>query len=84
MARESSDDRGQDATTRTTSPEPWWLQGDEECPHCEQSYAVEMEVRCVDCDAPICPLCVVRVEIRSYCPSCGVASTAQGVNGEGR
>ena len=36
----------------------WYLSdGDEECPHCGQWYAYELEVRCVDCDAPSCPNC---------------------------
>ena len=50
---------------------PWWLsQGDEECPHCEGDYIFETEVRCVQCDAPICPMCVVRVGRRVLCPGC--------------
>ena len=52
----------------------WWLDGGtEQCHVCLQSYAYEAEYRCVDCDAPICPYCVVRVKRtgRVYCPGCG-------------
>lgn len=47
---------------------PWYLSGgDEECPHCGQWYAFELEVRCRDCDSPSCPHC--------KCPSCVVIVT---------
>jgi hypothetical protein len=36
---------------------PWWLGGEERCPVCLQVYVLEMEVRCVNCDGPHCPLC---------------------------
>ena len=74
MARGSKDDRYQDATPAAEGRGAWWLAGDEDCPHCDQRYAVEMEVRCVDCDAPICPFCVMRVTVHSYCPDCGEES----------
>lgn len=49
----------------------WWLSGGtEECPHCGQWYAYEVELRCTDCDAPICPLCVMRMAERIVCPDC--------------
>ena len=35
----------------------WWLGGEEECPHCGQLYAYEIEFRCPDCDGPSCPHC---------------------------
>lgn len=70
MTARSENDRYQDATAPPDGHGPWWLDGDEDCPHCEQRYALEMEVRCVDCDAPICPFCVVRVRARVYCPQC--------------
>ena len=42
---------------------PWWLAGGEEtCPSCEQRYAYEVEVRCVDCDGPMCPVCAAWIE----------------------
>lgn len=51
--------------------EPWWLSGEEACSACEQSYALEMEYRCVECDAPLCPVCVVTVRERvTLCPEC--------------
>lgn len=44
----------------------------ERCPHCHGRYVYELEVRCVDCDGPMCPLCVVHFrgvsELR--CPRC--------------
>lgn len=46
--------------------------GHEACGFCRQSYHYEMEIRCVDCDRPVCPVCVVRVrESREWhCPEC--------------
>ena len=39
----------------------WWLSGgDEECPHCGQLYAYEVEFRCPDCDSPGCSHCKRR------------------------
>lgn len=46
----------------------WILAGDEPCEHCGQSYALELEVRCVVCDGPMCPFCVVRVRESARCP----------------
>ena len=49
----------------------WWLaDGEHDCPHCEQTYSYEVEARCFECDAPICPMCIVRVEERLFCPAC--------------
>ena len=57
--------------TRPVAALPWWLTGaDEECPACGQAYAYEIEVRCVDCDAPLCPVCVTWVERRGFCAGC--------------
>jgi hypothetical protein len=50
---------------------PWWLEnGGEECPHCEQAYGYEAELRCARCDAPICAICVVREGGVTLCPDC--------------
>ena len=53
---------------------PWWAAGGtERCPACLHLYAYEVQVRCVDCDGPLCPLCAVevRVEVVSRrCPEC--------------
>jgi hypothetical protein len=35
----------------------WWLGGEEECLHCGQLYAYEIEFRCPECDSPTCPHC---------------------------
>lgn len=52
----------------TAKAVPWYLgSGDEECPHCGQWYAYELEFRCPDCDTPSCPHCT--------CPSCVVIVT---------
>jgi hypothetical protein len=51
-----------------SQPVPWYLSdGDEECPHCGQWYAYELEIRCPDCDSPSCPQC--------QCPTCVVVIT---------
>jgi hypothetical protein len=58
-----------------TGGAPWWLDvGEEDCPHCEQTYSYRAEARCVECDAPICPMCMVRVEQRLLCPDCREAA----------
>lgn len=51
---------------------PWWLSGEETCEFCAQQYTLEVEFRCVDCDRPICPMCVVvvRESHRVVCPEC--------------
>jgi hypothetical protein len=50
---------------------PWWLTADdEECPDCSQGYAYELVVRCVDCDAPMCPGCVIRRGKLMLCRAC--------------
>ncbi|MEQ9379265.1 MAG: hypothetical protein RJP95_00245 [Pirellulales bacterium] len=53
----------------------WWLSGQEFCEFCCQEYALGLEYRCIDCDLPICPLCVVIVEITGdvSCPHCNAA-----------
>ncbi len=50
----------------------WWLEGSEICPFCDHRYVWEMEVRCVDCDRPVCPVCLVRIRLNEFrCPDCG-------------
>lgn len=56
-------------------PTPWWLGGEEECPHCHQLYAYEVEVRCPECDGPSCPHCVMQhVEHGIVCVACSDTS----------
>jgi hypothetical protein len=54
-----------------TAGASWWLEaGEVDCPHCEQAYSYEVEVRCYDCDEPICPMCIVQVDEHVFCPDC--------------
>lgn len=66
-------------------PAPWWAEGGpdaEVCPFCHQSYAYEIEVRCIECDGPLCPVCAVseRLTVTTHlCPEC----TEEAEAGEG-
>lgn len=42
----------------------------ERCPHCLQTYVIEIGAWCVACDEPICPLCTVEVRGETWCPAC--------------
>lgn len=58
---------------------PWWLEGDTTCVFCLQSYAVQVEYYCLDCDRGFCPLCTVTVErdtVCWICPECDASSRA--------
>ncbi len=53
---------------------PWWSRtGSEICAVCLGTFDLEVEVRCRDCDAPLCPFCVVEVEATEtvLCLDCG-------------
>jgi len=52
--------------------EPWWLSdATEMCPACGQAYAYHTEIRCVDCDGPLCPICVqVTTTLELSCADC--------------
>ena len=52
--------------------QPWWLTDTTEtCPACSQAYAYHTEIRCVDCDGPLCPICVqVTTTLELFCPGC--------------
>ena len=64
------------ARTSTTKVEalPWWATpGDEVCAHCLQRYHYHLEVRCTECDEPMCPSCAVRLTVdvvTHHCPEC--------------
>jgi hypothetical protein len=49
-----------------------WINGTERCSFCTGSYAWEVGVYCVDCDGPMCPLCLVVVygSDGPRCPEC--------------
>lgn len=52
---------------------PWWLrEGTELCDHCQTRYWYEVEVRCVACDRPGCPACMVveRAHAETWCAEC--------------
>ncbi len=60
-------------TQAIPAPSAWLGEGPERCEHCLQGYALEVEVRCVACDRPGCPHCVVRVRRQPtwiLCPAC--------------
>jgi hypothetical protein len=58
---------------------PWWLAGDEQCPHCQQLYAYELEIRCVECDEPGCPHCMQQqLERGIVCVVCSAGCEAAG------
>jgi hypothetical protein len=52
--------------------EPWWISdATETCPACSQAYAYHTEIRCVDCDGPLCPICVqVTTALEVSCSGC--------------
>lgn len=37
---------------------------------CQQHPSVQTRLRCTECDAPICPRCMVMYEVGFKCPSC--------------
>ena len=58
---------------------PWWLSDTTEvCPACSQAYAYHTEIRCVDCDGPLCPICVqVTTTLELFCPDCMEGGTGE-------
>ncbi|MET0534895.1 MAG: hypothetical protein ABW171_11775 [Steroidobacter sp.] len=63
---------GRSKATVTTTMVAWYLSdGDEQCPHCGQLYAYELEFRCPDCDEPSCVHCRSKhADNRWVCVSC--------------
>lgn len=52
---------------------PWWLTvGTEQCEFCLCWYRFEAAYYCVDCDRPVCPVCVRTVQVGHFvrCPEC--------------
>ena len=51
---------------------PWWLdEGTEVCPACSHTYAIQTEYRCVECDGPLCGMCVeITFESEITCRDC--------------
>jgi hypothetical protein len=76
------------AKPRKTRPamQPWWLtDGTETCPACSQAYAYHTEIRCLDCDGPLCPICVqvtLTTTLEFSCPDCVVVAGRSGDAGE--
>lgn len=51
---------------------PWWLEGGIEiCFSCGQTYAREMERRCVHCDISLCSICATEHDTEVICCDCG-------------
>lgn len=76
--------RSQSAKAQTAKKVlPWYLSGgDEQCPHCGQFYALELEFRCPDCDSPSCPHCKSKHEDERFvCPGCVVVIREEIVHG---
>ncbi|HET6655539.1 MAG TPA: hypothetical protein VFH57_04775 [Gammaproteobacteria bacterium] len=51
----------------------WWLEaGAASCEFCAVAYHEEVAVHCIECDRPVCPVCVVEIrETREIiCPEC--------------
>jgi len=45
--------------------------GDGLCGFCLQSYIVQLEVYCAECDRPVCPFCAThRSQTGGLCPDC--------------
>lgn len=58
-----------------SSAEPYWLFGFEEiCAGCGMQHAHAVTVRCIECDGPQCPFCVVIIESGHRCGECAVAA----------
>ena len=49
---------------------------DHPCGSCLQTYDLALEVWCVACDRPVCPVCIVVVHGTGerFCPECGEAA----------
>lgn len=60
----------------TTVPGRWIEAADEPCGFCLQHYELALELRCSDCDRPLCPVCAVTVRARgeALCAECGPAA----------
>lgn len=61
----------------------WYLSSeDEQCPHCGQLYAYELEFRCPDCDSPGCPHCKTKHEDERFvCSACVIVVREEASNG---
>lgn len=58
-------DRATRRAAGTAEERGWWnVTGTEECVVCAARFDYEVEVRCADCDEPVCPLCAVEVRAR--------------------
>jgi hypothetical protein len=47
-----------------------WHGAAEQCSHCLQVYAYELEVRCTRCDGAACPFCLTRIDAEWVCVVC--------------
>jgi hypothetical protein len=61
---------------RIAIPMPRWV-GREQCGFCLQLYVYELELRCWECDRPLCPCCVgARSPGDVTCPECRAEGAA--------
>lgn len=63
----------------TASEHGWWsATGWERCAVCGERFDYEVEVRCADCDAAVCPLCAVEVTVHRTraCVRCAAGEEA--------
>ena len=76
MVDQQVDDKGTEKMKRATATSTvvawWWFDaGTEICSTCQQSYAYQTGVYCLDCDSNICSLCVQESETgESRCSGC--------------
>lgn len=78
MSRFSGRQLARTARMNTRDPLPYWLaEGTERCEICSFSYHLEVEVRCVGCDAGVCEHCAVTVRetLEVFCVPCHDAET---------
>ena len=66
------------ATTTAAPALPWWATtGDETCAYCLQCYHYHLEIRCTNCDEPLCPSCATHLSIEIvalHCPECATGN----------
>jgi len=69
-----------DSSKNLSAEKPWWLDAEIQCEHCLQHYSRDIRYHCLECDQPVCPLCVVVVQETAeiFCPQCHSPSVRSG------